>query len=53
MGERFQKACAVPSELWTVPAAKHAMIMKSSFSEQYKEKILRYFETSSNHVKAI
>ncbi len=46
MGERFQKNCPVPSELWTVTEAKHAMIMKSNHSEQYKQKILDYFDKS-------
>jgi hypothetical protein len=44
MGKRFHENCAVMSELWTVPVAKHAMIVKSEYSEQYKQKIVAYFE---------
>jgi alpha-beta hydrolase superfamily lysophospholipase len=47
MGVRFQKNCNVKSDLWTVPEAKHASIMKSDFSEQYKQKILDYFNEST------
>lgn len=46
MGERFQKNCPVKSELWTVEKARHAMMMKSDYSEQYKQKILDYFDAS-------
>ena len=46
MGERFYENSAVLSELWTVPVAKHAMIIKSDFSEQYKQKIVAYFDHS-------
>jgi predicted alpha/beta-fold hydrolase len=44
MGKRFHENCAVMSELWTVPVAKHAMIVKSEYSEQYKQKIVAYFD---------
>jgi pimeloyl-ACP methyl ester carboxylesterase len=47
MGEKFQRNCSVKSELWTVPDAKHAMIIKSNFSEQYKQKIIEYFDDST------
>ncbi len=43
MGERFQKNCPIKSELWTIEEAKHAMVMKSDFSESYKQKIIQYF----------
>ena len=48
MGKRFHENSAVLSELWTVPLAKHAMIIKSDFSEQYKQKIVAYFDPSIN-----
>jgi hypothetical protein len=48
MGKRFHENCAVISELWTVPMAKHAMIIKSEYSEQYKQKIVAYFDHSIN-----
>ncbi|MDX2246208.1 MAG: alpha/beta hydrolase [Bacteroidia bacterium] len=51
MGERFQKNCAVPSELWSVADAKHAMIMKSNHREEYTQKILEYFKTSSRDIQ--
>jgi hypothetical protein len=44
MGKRFHENSAVLSELWTVPVAKHAMIIKSEYSEQYKQKIVAYFD---------
>jgi hypothetical protein len=43
MGKRFHKNCTVKSEFWTIPLAKHAMIIKSAYSEQYKQKIVAYF----------
>ena len=43
MGERFQKNCPIKSELWAIEKAKHAMVMKSDFSETYKQKIIQYF----------
>jgi hypothetical protein len=48
MGKRFHENSAVLSELWTVPVAKHAMIIKLDFSEQYKQKIVAYFDHSIN-----
>lgn len=48
MGERFQKNCAAPSELWIVENAQHAQIMKSGHSEAYKRKILQYFDQSAS-----
>ncbi len=48
MGERFLKNSPIKSELWTVTNAKHASIIKSNHSEEYKQKILNYFaETTS------
>ena len=44
MGKRFHENCAVTSELWTVPVARHAMIIKSEYSEEYKQKIVAYFD---------
>jgi len=46
MGERFQKNCPVKSELWTVAEANHAMIMKSDYNAEYKNKIIDYFDKS-------
>ena len=46
MGERFKENCSVKSELWTVPDAKHAMMMKSNHNKEYKVKILNCFDTA-------
>jgi Serine aminopeptidase, S33 len=46
MGQRFHENCPVPSTLWTVPEAKHAMITKSDYKIQYQQKILDYFQSS-------
>ncbi|NUO03324.1 MAG: alpha/beta hydrolase [Saprospiraceae bacterium] len=51
MGKRFRDNCPIKSELWTVPEAKHAMIIKSSHSEAYKQKILDYFNQESAELK--
>lgn len=45
MGERFKKNSPVPTELWTVKSAEHALIMKSEEKEAYKKKILEYFNS--------
>jgi Serine aminopeptidase, S33 len=43
MGEKFKENCPVSSELWTVKEAKHTKIMDSIYKEEYKTKILDYF----------
>jgi hypothetical protein len=48
MGERFQKNSGVKSELWKVANARHASIMKSEYSEEYKQRILNYFAHSTS-----
>jgi hypothetical protein len=52
MGEKLKKNSAVKSELWTVPDAKHTMIIKSNFSKQYKQKIMKYFDDVTIEKKA-
>jgi fermentation-respiration switch protein FrsA (DUF1100 family) len=47
MGERFNKKCNVPSELWAIDSAEHAQIMKSTAKPLYQQKILTYFNESS------
>jgi alpha-beta hydrolase superfamily lysophospholipase len=47
MGEQFLKNCSVKSELWIVKSAKHASIMKSNQKDEYKQKILNYFNEMS------
>lgn len=44
MGERYVQNCPIPSELWTVEDAKHAMIMKSDHHEAYRQKLIAYFD---------
>lgn len=46
MGKRLHAATRLPSELWTVPAAEHAGIMKSAHRAEYEAKILAYFHQS-------
>ncbi len=46
MGERFHKNTSIPSELWSVPNAKHAAIMKSESKDAYQDKIIDYFDES-------
>lgn len=45
MGKRFNENTPTASELWTVKEAEHAMIIKSEFAEQYKKKVLDFFNT--------
>lgn len=46
MGERFLENCNIRSELWTIAEAKHAMVMKSNHKEEYRQKIVSYFNTA-------
>lgn len=48
MGKKLYENCNVKSEFWTVSNAKHAMIMKSKHKEEYKNKIIEYFDNSVN-----
>ena len=50
MGERYIKNCPIPSELWTVQDAKHAMMMKSSHQAAYQEKLIAYFDRAVSPV---
>ncbi len=47
MGKRFKENTPMASELWTVKNAKHAMIIKSEYSDNYKTKILDYLDSNS------
>jgi Prolyl oligopeptidase family len=46
MGERFLQNSSVPTELWTVDDATHAAIMKSTYKEEYCQKIISYFDVA-------
>jgi alpha-beta hydrolase superfamily lysophospholipase len=46
MGKKLYENCNVKSELWIVENAKHAMIMKSEHKDEYKNKIIQYFDKS-------
>lgn len=46
MGERLKANSPVPTELWTVENAAHTGIMKSAHQEEYKQKILAYFNAN-------
>ncbi|MBC8033765.1 MAG: alpha/beta hydrolase [Chitinophagaceae bacterium] len=50
MGKTFKANSPVATELWIVPRAEHATIMKSEHKAEYEEKIVRYFDTE---VKAL
>jgi alpha-beta hydrolase superfamily lysophospholipase len=51
MAKKFIQNCNVPSELWTVENAQHAMIMKSEHQEVYKNKIIDYFDKSVTNMR--
>ena len=53
MGERFQQNTPVPAELWTVEDAEHALIIKSAHAEEYKSKILSFFNKAVEEALAI
>lgn len=42
MGKKFQTNSNVPTELWSVPDAEHANIIKSAHQEAYKKKIASF-----------
>jgi pimeloyl-ACP methyl ester carboxylesterase len=44
MGERFKKMSNKPVELWTVPHAEHAKIIKSYHKAEYEEKLIAFIE---------
>jgi pimeloyl-ACP methyl ester carboxylesterase len=48
MGRRLHARCRIPSELWTVPDAEHAAIMKSAHKVAYEKKLLAYFHQHLN-----
>ena len=49
MGRCFLQNSRVPAELWTVPAGRHAQLMKSPHRAAYEAKILAYFDNAVAH----
>jgi alpha/beta superfamily hydrolase len=46
MGERLKANSPIPTALWIVDEADHTGIMKSAYKEDYKKKILEYFNAA-------
>lgn len=53
MGERLKSVSPVPTELWTVTDAPHALLMRSEHKEEYQKKILEYFNQASRQPTGI
>jgi pimeloyl-ACP methyl ester carboxylesterase len=49
MGERFRNNSPVPTQLWIVENAGHAQIMKSGHKEEYKNRIVSFFNECVNN----
>jgi pimeloyl-ACP methyl ester carboxylesterase len=46
MGQRFQQNSNVPAELWSVPEAEHAKIIRSPHKNEYQEKLKAFIFSS-------